>query len=188
MGFDTFREDVNPGGLYSADEVKILICYILKKANVPLKNENICNIIMKDKLANYFNIVQALSDLLASENIEKDGEKYFSLTDKGKVIAEQLSSQLPFTVRERAEKAASKEVLMAKRTKENNIVIDPRENGGYTVSIAMKDGANEFMTFSLQVGSLEEANMAKERFLENPTEFYLTNIKMLLGYEHKNEA
>lgn len=184
MEFDVFKADVEPGGLYNIDEIKILICYILNNIQDSLPIENISNIIRADELANYFDIIQAVSSLSDEGNIIIEDNNY-SLTQKGKMIADELTNQLPFTVREKAIIAAKKESLILKRLKDNKVTINSDKNG-YLVRISMLENDAEFMGISIRVTDIQQANIIKENFLKDPTIVYLENLKLLLGYEHSD--
>ena len=54
MSFDTFDEGINPGGMRSKNEIRILICYLIKSVKAPVSKELILESLQKDGLANYF--------------------------------------------------------------------------------------------------------------------------------------
>lgn len=53
MKFDAFTGGVEPGGLRSKDEIRILICYLLTSVGAPLAKNDLIQIITENGLANY---------------------------------------------------------------------------------------------------------------------------------------
>ena len=122
-----FDYGVEVGGLRDIDDIKILVCYMLKTVGSPLGRSLIDDAIQTDGLASYWNLSQAISELVNTDAVvvsEKDNEKSFSLTVKGREIAEMLETSLPFSVRERAVKQATSLLSKARALKENEIKIN----------------------------------------------------------------
>ncbi len=98
-----FDYGVEVGGLRDIDDIKILVCYLLKTVGAPLSRSLIDEAIQTDALASYWNLSQALSELVKTDAVIAsggDGEKSYSLTVKGREYAEMLETSLPFSVRE----------------------------------------------------------------------------------------
>ena len=64
MEFDAFDEGIELGGLRNRDEIRLLICYILRAVDAPISKQNLNDSMLQDGLANYFEINQAISELL----------------------------------------------------------------------------------------------------------------------------
>lgn len=47
MSFDTFDEGINPGGMRSKNEIRILICYLIKSVKAPVSKELILESLQK---------------------------------------------------------------------------------------------------------------------------------------------
>ena len=63
MDKDAFTGGVDPGGLWTKNDIRILICYILASVNAPLTGEDISGIMQGKALANYFETGDALAGL-----------------------------------------------------------------------------------------------------------------------------
>lgn len=176
-----FSEGVGEGGLHNTEDIKILVMYILKTANVPLSLKSITNVTEGSRLANYFEVTNAVSTL-TTDGLISLGDDMYSLTNKGEDTIEQLKTMLSYYVLEEAKRAVSKEVIMARRIKENDVNI-VSENGGYMVHISIKEQDKEIMGFNIHVGTLSDAELVKNRFYENPMALYQSNVNMLLGYK-----
>ena len=73
-----FDYGVEVGGLRDIDDIKILVCYLLKTVGAPLSRSLIDEAIQTDALASYWNLSQALSELVKTDAVIAsggDGEK-----------------------------------------------------------------------------------------------------------------
>ena len=120
MEFDAFDEGIELGGLRNRDEIRLLICYILRAVDAPISKQNLNDSMLQDGLANYFEINQAISELLKNGTIDMDidenGEELLTATEKGKDIADTLETSLPKTVREKASDKVKDFISKTQRT------------------------------------------------------------------------
>ena len=137
--------------------------------------------IQTDALASYWNLSQALSELVKTDAVIAsggDGEKSYSLTVKGREYAEMLETSLPFSVRERAVKQATALLAKARALKENEINVSKTDKG-YEVAIIIKDGNLELMTVKFLVADGMQADIVKENFLKDPSGLYKSVLDRL---------
>ena len=97
---DAFTAGVRPGGLTSSTEIRLLLCYLVKNAG-PITRQEIENALMEEALVNYFEIGSCLDDITKQALVTLTGDSY-TITDKGRKVAQELAYDLPRTVRERA--------------------------------------------------------------------------------------
>ena len=100
MEFDAFTGGIELGGLRNRDDIRLLICYILKSVDTPLTRQMLNDAMQEDGLANFFEVGQAIEELLKTGNITADildGEEVISVTDRGREAAELLQTSLPKT-------------------------------------------------------------------------------------------
>ena len=67
--YDAFTEGIEPGGLRNRNEIKTLICYLVSHLDTPITKGQLNNIICEEGLANYFELNQALSEVIENGNI-----------------------------------------------------------------------------------------------------------------------
>ena len=101
---DAFTAGVRPGGLTSSTEIRLLLCYLVKNAG-PIARQEIENALMEEALVNYFEIGSCLDDITRQQLVTVQDNVY-SITDKGRKVAQELAYDLPRSVRERAVAAA----------------------------------------------------------------------------------
>ncbi len=178
--------DVEPGGLHTSGDIKILICYLLGAVNSPLPRHWIDQVFLEHSLANYFDVADAIGDLLENGSIERlaeEQEETYALTEQGRSSAALLETTLPFTVREKAVKSATR--LMAKRRNEQeNRVSVEKVAGGYMVSCSVLDRDLELMTLRLLVSDEMQVELIKETFLQSPIRVYQAVLSLMTGDEN----
>ena len=131
MALDEFVAGVNPGGMQSKNDIKLLICYILSSISCGISKADIFSILQENKFANYFEASDAFSDLVENKNIYCNDESSgtYTVTSSGKLISTQLDALLPLSVREHALSAALRVQARVKREKENNVTIEKIDCG-----------------------------------------------------------
>ncbi|MBQ5565914.1 MAG: DUF4364 family protein, partial [Clostridia bacterium] len=132
--YDAIDAGIEPGGLRSRSNVRLLICYIMNSVNKPIKKDFIISAMQKNGIANYFEILEAFNDLHKKQNIVRtDSENdLFTVTKSGKLIAGNLSDDLPKSIRERA-MASVTEPLMQERNETENVSEIKKLQNGYMV-------------------------------------------------------
>lgn len=180
--FDAFDEGIEPGGLRSRSEIKILVCYLLKNIDKPVSKEQVNEIMLENGLANYFEVNQAISDLVKNGSIDwniNGEEQLFFLTDNGKTAAQMLESNLPRAVREKAINTAIRLMTKARRERENEIEVDKLENGGYHVTFRIFDIDDELLTLKIFVADSMQVETVRQNFLNDPVKLYSNIISSL---------
>ena len=64
MDQNTFSEGIAPGGLRQKTEIRLLVCYLLKKFDKKITRSKINEILQENSIANYFEVNQAISELI----------------------------------------------------------------------------------------------------------------------------
>ncbi len=171
--FDAIDAGVIPGGLRNRSNVRLLICYIIDCVKKPVGKDLIINAMQKNGVANYFEILDAFNDLQNKQNIiQTDSEKeLFTVSKSGKLIAANLSDELPATIRERALETVM-ELLMQERNERENIAEIEKIKNGYMVDCHIKGEENDLFAFQLYVPDAKQARLVKKNFQNNPEMIY----------------
>lgn len=180
MEQNAFTGGVEPGGLWNQNDIRILLCYILTSVNAPLSAESISQIIQSKALANYFETGDALAALLKQGCVIADDDGLYSITDKGREIAQSLDATLPLSVRDKALEAAVRLMADAKVRQENRVDIEETENG-FCVTCHISGGKLDLMTVSLYAPDRAQAETVKQCFYRNPEGIYKLLLSSLTG-------
>ena len=177
--------NLEPGSLIKVADIKILICIILYNTKKAFSADTITHIIRYNSIATYFDIADAISQLERDNNIVKNENDEYTLTENGITIAKMLNYDIPYTIRESAMDAAKYEILLQQRLKDNRIEII-KDDEKFIVKISMLENEKEIMGFSIRVSSAEEAEKVKHNFLQDPNGFYVMNFRKLFGVNQED--
>lgn len=183
---EAFTAGVEPGGLRSMEEIKILICYMLGSIGEPVPRELIPEIIAGNGMANFFDIAASLDDLIRREHVAESASGLLTVTATGKEIADTLFRSLPFTLRERSVKAALQLLARGRSQKDTAVSIEPCAHG-YTVTCRVQDGDEVILSVSVNTADTLQANTVKENFLQDPALLYRTTLAVLNGQFRQEE-
>ncbi len=168
--FDAFNAGVEPGGLRSKNDIRILICYMLASVDSPLSSKDITDILGRYDIVNYFEAKDALSSLLEQNSISFGDEKY-CIEEKGREIARTLDTALPLSVRDRVLEATVALLAHAKAERDNRVEISEVPNG-FVVICHISDREDDLMKIELLVPDKKQAEIIKANFHENPRRIY----------------
>ena len=116
--YEGFRAGVEPGGLTTDYEIKILICHVLKHIERPMPVSALIELFVGEGIGNYFEAASAAAALVKSGHIAIggcEGEKCYTLTDLGESAAGTFEKTLPLSVREKAVDAANRYFIRRER-------------------------------------------------------------------------
>ena len=182
MEYDAFDAGIELGGLRNRDDIRLLVCYLLKSVDSPMTRQMLNEAMQEDGLANYFEVGQAIEELLKTANITADivgDDEVLTVTQKGREAAGMLQTSLPRTVRERAVNAAIRLITKARVERENKIEVVKEENGGYTITFTLFDKNTQFMKLSVYVVDSLQLEQVKQNFINDPVKVYSTIITSL---------
>lgn len=182
MEYDAFDAGIELGGLRSRDDIRLLICYLLKSVDAPMTRQMLNDSMQEDGLANFFEVGQAIEELLKTGNITADildDEEVITVTEKGREAAELLQTSLPRTVREKAVNSAIRLTTRAKVERDNRIEVKKEDDGGYTITFTLFDRGTELMKLSIYVVDSLQLETVKQNFINDPVKVYSSIITSL---------
>ncbi|MCH5353394.1 MAG: DUF4364 family protein [Acutalibacter sp.] len=180
MSGNAFTGGVEPGGLWTQNDIRILLCYILSSVDGPLSGDSISQIVQGKALANYFEVGDALAALCRQGNVIQDETGLYTVTPSGREIAASLDATLPLSVRDKALEAAMRLMAEAKARRENRVDIEETENG-YRVTCHISGGAMELMSISLYAPDWNQAKQVEQNFYRDPEGVYALLLSSLTG-------
>ena len=180
MNQDVLTGGVEPGGLWSQNDIRILLCYILSSVDAPLSGEDLSRITQSKGLANYFEVGDALSALLKQGNVQKDAMECYTVTEAGRQIAGSLQAALPVSVRDKALEAALRLTAEARARRENRVDITQTEKG-FQVVCHVSDGKMDLMSVSLYAPDRAQAEVIERNFYSDPENIYRVLLAALTG-------
>ena len=179
--FTAFTAGVENGGIRDSISARILVCYLLQHAgDMSLRDMN--HIRQENGWMNYFEFTDAISELTASKHIEvvgdEEGSPLYHVTDSGSATCAALESDISFSLRQKAVRAALRLRERKIRNKGCTCRIKPTPLG-YDVTCTVSDGVSDLMRLTLSAPDESMANFIKVRFENDPLVIYRGLMELL---------
>lgn len=161
--------------LKSLTEIKIFLLFLLDNIRYPIDYTTLSRIISDNVPEMTFDYEASLRDLADSEHLlfdEIDGEKYYMISDSGRLIAAELYDRLDPSFREASIKSAAKHISLAKRKAEISSKITELADKRFSVSLEAKDKSGKMFSLTLTVNSRAEAENIVSNFERTPDNIY----------------
>lgn len=178
-----FTAGVKPGGLTDEKEIRILLCYLVKQA-APLTREAMEGAILEEQLINYFEFANAL-DALEHQGLIESTDQGFVITEKGSMVADTLSDDLPRSVRESAIRAVIRIQVWVHKAAQNKARVE-EDGNGYRVICTIEDMGQDSFQLQLSMPDRLTAEMVKNRFILKGSEVYAHLLNLLTQPDPKN--
>ena len=161
--------------LKTETDIKVFLLFLLEYMRQPVERTTLLDIVSENTDEIVINYDECLGALVDSEHIfpdEFEGEVYYIITDKGKMVAKELFDALDPEFRERSLKIAIKHLSLLKRGATPHTRIESAEGTRYKVTLTLSDADGEIFTSSFTVSSLSEAEKIKRHFENSPESVY----------------
>ena len=175
------------GFIHDMMDVKVLILYVASRAQYPMTTQEIYEVCYQDDCLSYFDVCTAVPEMVASGHMESPEAEKYVITEKGRETAALTGDSIAFTVKRRAEDAVARFNRQLRRSSFVKTQIMPRENGEFSVVIALDDEMGNLMTLELVAPDQRQA-VRMSRMLEKKAELiYTLTMTELMEEEEKIE-
>lgn len=182
MSFNAFVGGVQPGGLTNDFEVKLLVCYLLDSLKQPLLFEQLGEIFQNTGLVNYFEFVEAVSELERTGQLTgslQDGQQLLTLTESGIVTAQTFYKTIPKSAREKALEEAKRLMEIQRCMDKVDITFAPAADG-WTLRVVLRDIGSDLLDMSVFLPTEGECLRVKQQIESDPTSFYSRVLGLLM--------
>ncbi|MGN1194947.1 MAG: DUF4364 family protein [Acutalibacteraceae bacterium] len=177
----SFNESISSGSLRTIADIKLLVCYLLKKLDKSMTRTQMCEVLQENDTANYFEANQAISELIKNGKLfcELSGEEeLLSITPQVKYDVMQIESSLPKTLRERSVAAALRIISRDRIERESKVEVEKKETG-YYVTFIIEDVGIELLRLKVYVSDLSQVELVKRNFYDKAVSIYSDIISSL---------
>lgn len=161
--------------LNTKTDLKVFVLFLLDNIRYPVDKKTVMSIVEENTNEISLDYEQILIELVDSEHLlydELDGEKYYMISDKGRVVASELYEGLDKEFRERSLRSAIKHISLSKNETTIKAYIDKTETQRYSVTLEARDREGEIFKTSITVSSRQEAELIKKNFESKPDGVY----------------
>ena len=165
----------NELGLDTITDIKVFLLFLLDNIRYPIDRTTVMEIIMENTDSLSLDYDQCLVELVDSGHLyfdEVDGERYYMISDEGRMVASELYDSLDKDLRERSLRSAIKHISLSESGASIKSYIEETENKRYRVTLIAYDSQGEIMQTALTVSSRAEAEQIKKNFDSKPDGVY----------------
>lgn len=179
---------VRHGFIHSKEDIKFLILFAMDQLPFPVSFSTVVDLTTWcDEGFGYFELSEAFYEMVQTGHIEEvsgDGEPSYRITDKGRDAIRVFEKQLPYPVREAAQRSALRVVRQIRRDAAIHTSVTERAANDLTVRMEME----QVFAIEMDVVSRGQAAMLERTFKNNAEAIHQTLLAaMTADYETEKE-
>ncbi|MGM9601681.1 MAG: DUF4364 family protein [Faecousia sp.] len=175
------------GFIHDMMDVKVLILYVAARSAFPMTVQEIYELCYQDECLSYFDVCTAVPEMVASGHLKQVDDERYEITEKGRQDGEITADTIAFTVKQRAENAVARFNRQLRRSSMVRSRVVPRENGDYSVIMALDDEMGNLMTLELFAPDQRQAVRLGRLFEKKAENIYNLTMTELLEDEDSLE-
>ena len=161
--------------LRTMTDIKVFLLFLLNNIGYPMDHTSVIGMVSENTEEILFDYDECLRELSDDGHLlfdEYNGEKYYMISDSGRMIASELYDSLDREFRERSLKYAAKYASLSKSGSSLETSVTELEGKRYKVTLTANDSRGEIMSTSIVVNSYEEAEKIRRNFEAKPDGVY----------------
>ena len=170
--------------LGAVTDLKVFLLFLLDNIRYPIDQTTLMNIIADNVEELSIDYENCLGELVDSEHLlfdQFDGEKYYMISEKGRLVSAELYESIDPDLRERSLRSSNKYISISSSGTKVNARIVETENKRYKVILEACDNEGEILSLSVVVSTREEAELIKTNYESKPTSVYRGLMFSLTG-------
>ena len=171
------------GFIHDMLDVKVLILYVMTRVNYPVDIQQIYELCYQDDCLSYFDVCTAVPEMVKSGHLRELENECYEITEKGKADGSLTEDSIVFTVKQKAENAVARFNRQIRRSSFVKTQIIPRENGDFSVIMALDDEMGNLMTLELVAPNQRQAVRLSKLFEKKAENVYNLTMAELLDDE-----
>ncbi|MEE0111593.1 MAG: DUF4364 family protein [Oscillospiraceae bacterium] len=168
-------------------DVKVLILFVMARVSYPVNTQQIYELCYQDDCLSYFDVCTAIPEMVKSGHLKELENECYEITEKGKADGSLTEDSIAYTVKCRAENAVSRFNRQIRRSSFVKTQIIPRENGDFSVIMALDDEVSNLMTLELVAPNQRQAVRLSKLFEKKAEAVYNLTMAELLDDEDELE-
>lgn len=160
------------GFIHTKEDIKFLVLFAMDLLPFPVTFETVVDLITWcDDGFGYFELSEAFYEMIPTGHIDEStesGVKHYTITEKGREATRIFEKQLPYPVREAAQRSALRVVRQIRR--DAAIHTSVTEHGEHDLTVRME--MEQVFAIEMAVVSHEQATMLERTFKANAEAIY----------------
>ena len=171
------------GFIHDMLDVKVLILFVTARSSFPMTMQEVYEVCYQDDCLSYFDVCTAIPEMVVSGHLRDLGDGKYEITEKGRQDGALTEDSIAFTVKQRAENAVSRFNRQLRRSSFVKTQILPRQNGDFSVIMALDDEQGNLMTLELMAPDQRQAVRLGKLFERKAEDVYNLTMAELLDDE-----
>ncbi len=167
-------------------DVKVLILYIMNRVMYPVDIQKIYELSYQDDKLSYFDLAQAVPEMVESGHLLELEPGLFVITAKGREACDVTEDAIAYPVMQRALAAVEQFNRQVRRSGFVKTSVVPRESGDYSVHLTLCDEMSDLLRLELMAPSQKQAYRLTRAFSNKAEEVYRAIMDKLLIELHEN--
>ncbi len=160
------------GFIHDMLDVKVLILYVMSRVQYPVNVDKVFELAYQDDCLNYFDVAQALPQMVDSGHLERSETGEYTITAKGIETGKVTDDSLAFPVMQRVKAAVERFNRERRRDDFIHIQMTERGEGEYAVIMGLDDELGNLMTLELSAPSRDQAYSLTKAFRDRAELIY----------------
>ena len=168
-------------------DVKVLILFVMSRVMYPVDLQKIYELSYQDDRLSYFDLAQAVPQMVETGHLEEVEEGRFVVTDKGRQTCKITEDSIAYPVMQRAQAAVDRFNHGVRRSSFVKTSIEQRESGDFSVFLTLNDEVSDLLRMELMAPTQRQAHRLATAFTAN-AEIIYRNIMDRLLTENKEDT
>ena len=169
------------GYIHNMMDVKVLVLYIMSRVLYPVDLQKIYELAYQDDCLSYFDLAQAVPQMVDSGHLEEVEGKRYVITEKGREACAVTEDAVAYPVMQRAQAAVDRYNRAVRRSSFVKTSVRQREGGDYSVSLSLNDEVSDLLRMELMAPTQKQAVRLATAFKENAETIYRLIMDQLLA-------
>lgn len=169
------------GYIHNMMDVKVLVLYIMSRVLYPVDLQKIYELAYQDDCLSYFDLAQAVPQMVESGHLEEVEGKRYVITEKGREACAVTEDAVAYPVMQRAQAAVDRYNRAVRRSSFVKTSVKQREGGDYSVSLSLNDEVSDLLKMELMAPTQKHAYRLAAAFSENAETIYRLIMDQLLS-------
>lgn len=174
------------GFIHDMLDVKLLVLYIMARVMYPVDLQKIYELAFQDDCLSYFDLAQAVPQMVESGHLEEVENGRYVITEKGREACTVTEDAVAYPVMQRAQAAIDKFNRAVRRSSFVKTTVQPREGGDYSVQLSLNDEVSDLLKMELMAPTQKHAYRLANAFTAHAESIYRSIMDQLLKQEKED--
>ena len=162
-------------------DVKVLILFVLSRAEYPMNREKVYELCFQDDRLSYFDVCEALPQLEKSGHVTQTEDGNYLITEKGREHGAVTEDAIAYPVMQRALLAVERFNRAVRRDSLVRAEVLQRADGEFAAVMSLNDEHSCLMTLELHAPNEQQARRLVRTFHAEAEQIYQTIMNDLIG-------